>query len=152
MNPSTWSGASVTDLWKQTQGALVIGVSIPLDPLIPSSKERTVIDHSKHQIAEAELGYQNALEGAEIEVLTLLRQLDKSVKLIAAAEANITLAERLYAAAEKAYGSGARNYLELQDALNKLNVARFERLRDKYGYLNTLTELEFALTVGDFSP
>ncbi len=152
MNPSTWSGVPITDLWKQTQGALAVGVSIPLDPLIPSSKQMTEIDHSKHQIAEAELGYQNALEGAEIEVLTLLKELDKSVKLIAAADTNISLAEKLYAGAEKAYAGGGKNYLELQDALNKLNVARFERLRDKYGYLNTIAELEFALTAGGFGP
>ncbi len=151
MDPSTWSGGSITDLWKQSQGALVIGVSIPLDPLLPSSRERRDIERSKLQIAEAEIGYQSALEGAEIEVLTLLKELDKSMKLVAAAEKNITLAEKLYEAAEKAYGSGARNYLELQDAMNKLNVARFERLRDKYGYLNALTELDFALTVGDLA-
>ncbi len=151
MNPSTWSGASLTDLWKQSQGALAIGVSIPLDPLLPSSSARTDIARSKLQIAEAELGYQSALEGAEIEVLTLLREIDKSVKLIAAAEKSASLAERLYEAAEKAYASGAKNYLELQDAQNKLNVARFERLRDAHAYLTALTELEFAMTAGDFA-
>jgi outer membrane protein TolC len=152
LDPSTWSGVSFTDLWKQSQGALAIGVSIPLDPLLPSSRQRTDIARSNLQVAEAELGYQSALEGAEIEVLTLIKELDKSAKLIAAAEKSITLAERLYAAAEKAYENGAKNYLELQDAQNKLNVARFERLRDRYGYLSTLTELEFALTTGDLAP
>jgi outer membrane protein TolC len=151
LDPSTWSGTGFFDLWKQGQGALVIGVSIPLDPLLPSSRARTDIARSELQIAEAELGYQSALEGGEIEVITLLKELDKSTKLISARDKSISLAERLYTAAEKAYASGAKNYLELQDAQNKLNVARFERLRDEYGYLNTLTELEFALTAGDFA-
>ena len=151
MDPSTWSGVSFSDLWKQSQGALAFGVSIPLDPLLPSSHQRTDIARSQLQIAEAELGYQSALDGAEIEVLTLLKELDKSVKLVAAAAKSIDLAERMYEAAEKAYGSGAKNYLELQDAQNKLSVARFERLRDKYGYLNALAELEFALTAGDLA-
>jgi outer membrane protein len=150
MDPSTWSGVGFFDLWKQSQGALTIGVSIPLDPLLPSSRTRTDMARSELQISEAQLGYQSALEGAEIQVLTLLRQIDKSIQLVAAAEKSIALAQRLYEAAEKAYASGARNYLELQDAQNKLNVARFERLRAKHGYLATLAELEFSLTSGDF--
>jgi outer membrane protein len=149
-DPSTWSGVGFFDLWKQSQGALTIGVSVPLDPLLPSSRVRTDMARSELQIQEATLGYQSALEGAEIEVLTLLRQIDKSVELIAVAEKNIALAQRLYDAAEKAYASGGRNYLELQDAQNKLDRARFERLRDKHDYLASLAELEFALTGGDF--
>jgi hypothetical protein len=39
----------------------------------------------------------------------------------------------------------------MQDTQNKLNLARFERLRDTYGYLDVLTDLEFALTAGDFA-
>ena len=84
-------------------------------------------------------------------MLTILKELDKSTRLIGASEKSVSLAERLYSAAEKAYGSGAKNYLELQDALGKLNGARFERLRDKYGYLNSLNELEFAVSAGDFA-
>jgi outer membrane protein TolC len=151
LDPSTWSGVPFLDLWKQSQGALTIGVSIPLDPLLPSSRVRSDIARSELQLAEAELGYQGALEGAEIEVLTLLKQVDKSVQLIAAADKGISLAERLYAGAEKAYENGSKSYLELQDAQNKLNVARFERLRDAYGYLNVLAELEFAVAAGDFA-
>ncbi len=149
-DPSTWSGAGFFDLWKQSQGALTIGISIPLDPLLPSSRTRTDMTRSELQIQEATLGYQSALEGAEIEVLTLLRQVDKSVELIAVSEKNIALAQRLYDAAEKAYASGARDHLELQDAQTKLDMARFERLRDKHDYLASLAELEFALTGGDF--
>jgi outer membrane protein TolC len=151
MDSSTWSGASFSDLWKQNTGALSFGLSVPLDPLLPKSGARTDMARSKLQVEEAELGYRSALEGAEIEVLSILRQLDKSTKLMAASDKSVTLAERLYAAAEKAYASGAKNYLELQDALGKLNAARFERLRDKHGYLSALGDLEFALTAGDFA-
>jgi len=150
MDSSTWSG-SLSDNWKQSAGALSFGVSVPLDPLLPGSKTRTDAALSRMQIEEAELGYRQAQDSAEIEILSLLRQLDKSTKLMAASEKSVSLAEKLYSAAEKAYGSGAKNYLELQDALNKLNAARFERLRDKHGYLVALGELEFALTAGDLA-
>jgi len=151
MDSSTWSGG-LSDNWKQSAGALSFGVSLPLDPFLPGSKTRTDAALSRMQVEEAQLGYRQARDSAEIEILSLLRQLDKSTKLMAASEKSVALAERLYAAAEKAYGNGSKNYLELQDALGKLNAARFERLRDKHGYLTALGDLEYALTAGDFAP
>lgn len=148
---STWSGASVSDLWKQSTGALTFGVSVPLDPLLPGSRSRTDAARSRLQIQEAELGYRNAREAAEIEVLSDLRQIDKATKLIAASDKSVTLAERLYAAAEKSYASGAKDYLEVQDAHQKLIAARFESLRDRQGYLTSLSDLEYALTAGDLA-
>jgi outer membrane protein TolC len=151
MDSSTWSGSSLSDLWKQSSGALSFGVSVPLDPFLPGSRTRTDAAISRMKVEEAELGYRNALEAAEIEVLSVLRQLDKSTKLIAVSDKSVALAEKLYAAAEKAYGSGAKDYLELQDAQGKLSSARFERLRDKQGYLAALSDLEYVLAAGDFA-
>jgi outer membrane protein TolC len=148
---STWSGASLGDLWKQNEGALTFGVALQLDGFMPGSATRVGMAKSKLQIAEAEISYQSALDKAELEVLSLLKELGTIAKLIGAVDKNVALAQRLYEATEKAYASGAKNYLELQDALGKLDGIRVERLRAKHDYLQKLADLEFALSAGDFA-
>jgi outer membrane protein len=149
--PSSYSGKSVAESWKETQGALTLGVSIPLDVFAPGSGAQTSIRKSRLQIAETELAYKSAQDAAEIELRSLLRSLETSATLIAAADKNVALGQRLYDLTDRSYSLGSRTFLELQDALNKLNALKFARLKAKYDYLVTLADLEHSMEAGDFA-
>ena len=86
-----------------------------------------------------------ARQGAEIEIETLVSNLEKSVKLVDTLELNVQLAERAYKLAEEAYNAGNRELLEVQNAELELQKARLEVLKEQFNYTTGLLDLEYAV-------
>jgi outer membrane protein TolC len=134
-----------SDNWSQSRGAVTLAITMPLDPFLPDSSTRVSMTKLDNQIRQTELQRSLALRAAELEVETLVRNLDRTRTSIATLELNVGLAERAYRLAEEAYNAGGRELLEVQNAELELNKARLEVLRAKYSYITGLLDLEYAV-------
>ncbi len=142
-----WASGWLSDLdanWSQRTGAFVISLTMPVDGLLPSSRTRVDIAKIDSQIRQTELRRAQAVRGAEVEIETLVRSLDKARTSITTLELNVGLADRAYRLAEEAYNAGGRELLEVQNAELELNKARLEVLKARYDYITGLLDLEYA--------
>lgn len=137
--------SDIGDNWSQPQGGLVLSLSMPVDGFIPKSSAQVDLAGFDARIRQTELAREQALKGAEIEIETLVRNLDKARTSIATLELNVSLADRAYRLAEEAYNAGSRELLEVQNAELELRKARLEVLKAKYTYITGLLDLEYAV-------
>jgi outer membrane protein TolC len=143
-----WESGWLSDLdanWAQRQGAFVLSLTMPLDGFVPSSRTKVEVAGLDAQIRQTELSRQQALQGAEVEIETLTRNLDKARTSVTTLELNVSLADRAYRLAEEAYNAGSRELLEVQNAELELRKARLEVLKAKYTYITGLLDLEYAV-------
>jgi len=145
-----WESGWLEDVdtnWPQRTGAFVISLTMPVDGLLPNSSTRVDIARLDSQIRQTELRKEQALLGAELEIETLVRNLDKTRTSITTLELNVGLAERAYQLADEAYKAGGRELLEVQNAELELNKARVEVLKARYSYITGLLDLEYAVNM-----
>ncbi len=133
--------------WLQSRGSFVVSLTMPLDPLLPHSTTRVDLAKLDSQIRQTELAKEQALQGAALEIETLVRNLDKTRTSISTLELNVGLAERAYQLADEAYKAGGRELLEVQNAELELNKARVEVLKARYSYITGLLDLEYAVNM-----
>ncbi|HUV06489.1 MAG TPA: TolC family protein [Spirochaetia bacterium] len=131
--------------WKQRAGMFGITLNVPLNGLIPNSREQIQLADSEDSIRKARIGLAQARQGAELEIESLVMKLDKSVQSTKTLNLNVGLAQRAYDLAEKAYNAGTRELLEVQNAELELQKARLEVLKEDYNYTTGLLDLEYAI-------
>ena len=131
--------------WDQRNGAFTITITQPLDPWLPYSRTRNDLADMKRQQQQNRIQQQRALNGAEIEVRSLIRAIEAAEETVAALEFNIELAQRAFELAEIGYQNGLRDLLEVQNAEVELQSARFELLKQRKQIMDNLLDLEFAL-------
>ncbi|MFP3960215.1 MAG: TolC family protein, partial [Spirochaetaceae bacterium] len=85
--------------WSQQQGAFVISVIQPLDPLLPFSRTKAEIKNREDEIEQARLRLRQARTGAEIEIRQLVDQLDTARNAIEVRRLNVERAERAFSLA-----------------------------------------------------
>ncbi|MDA3951209.1 MAG: TolC family protein, partial [Spirochaeta sp.] len=133
------------DRWDQRSGAFTITITQPLDPWLPYSQTRNDLADMERQRQQNRIQQQQALNGAEIEVRSLIRATEAAEETVAALEFNIELAQRAFELAEIGYRNGLRDLLEVQNAEVELQSARFELLKQRKQIMDNLLDLEFAL-------
>jgi outer membrane protein TolC len=131
--------------WLQPTGMFAVNLSLPLDALLPFSSTAVKIANMESGIAEMEKTLARSMQGAELEIESLVLQLRKTQSSMEVLELNVRLAEKAYELAEKGFATGALERLELDDADNELSGARNQVLRAKYTYITTLLDLEYAV-------
>jgi len=154
MDPSyqkdPWESGWLADIdtnWLQRTGAFVISLTLPVDGFFANSRTRVEIAKLDGQIRQTELRRAQTLRGAEVEIETLVHNLNKARTSIATLELNVGLAEEAHRLADEAYNAGGRDLLEAQNAELELNKARLEVLKAKYGYITGLLDLEYAVNM-----
>jgi len=131
--------------WEQLSGMFAMSLTVPLDSLLPFSSSWVDISNTKDSIRQMYTTLQQAIKGAEMEIWTLVQNLKQTQKTYESLELNVDLAERAYALAEESYNAGGRALIDVEDAEDKLQEARFEVLKEKYNYITNLLDLEYAL-------
>ena len=149
--PEEAQGRSLNELWKMNSGNLILGLTIPVDALVPGSTRMRELAQSQAALQAGKLRYTAAQNAARTEVATLGGELRRIELRRQVSEKTITLAESLYVQTQRAFDAGSRTRLDLQDALTKRNGARFEVIKDQYLYSTKLADLEYALAGGDFA-
>ncbi len=133
------------DSWKQMSGMFGITLSVSLDKLLPFSKTWIELANTSDSISKARIGLQQAIIAADMEIRTIVMNLQKSEELIESLNLNVDLAKRAYKMAEEAYNAGNRELLEVQNAELELKKARLEVLKEQYNYITGLLDLQYAV-------
>lgn len=131
--------------WNQQSGMFRMTLSMSLDSFLPWSFAQTGIRDIEDGITQLKLGLAQARMGAEMEIKTLIMQLNKSKEQLQTLNLNIQLAEKAYRMSQEAYDAGSRELLEVEDSERDLNTAKLEVLKEKYNYITGLLDLEYAL-------
>jgi outer membrane protein TolC len=139
--------ASLTDgdNWAQRSGMLRITVAMNLEGFLPGSKTRVALADLEEDKRAMQLGLMQAIEGAEMEITSLVKSLNRSISSMNTLQLNVELAQRAYGMAEEAYRAGSRELLEVQNAQIELDKANYELLKEQYNYVTGLLDLEYAL-------
>jgi outer membrane protein TolC len=134
-----------TDNWAQRSGMFRLTVAMNLEGFLPGSKPRVALANLEDDRRSMQLGLMQAIEGAEMEINSLVKSLNKSRRSMSTLRLNVELADRAYRMAEEAYRAGSRELLEVQSAEIELNKANYELLKEKFNYVTGLLDLEYAL-------
>ncbi len=126
-------------------GSLSITLAWNLTNMLPFSANRQQARDLKDNIAKMDLQYETVLQNAEMEIHNLTDNLRYSESAIEAASQSIALAQRSYDMTVDAYDQGAAELLDVRDAETQLNQAKLGEMSERYNYLSSLLDLEYAL-------
>lgn len=141
---SSWFG-NIGEEWIQQSGMFRLTVALSLDSFLPFSSARINIKEMENSIEKTKLGLQQAKEGAELEIQSIVMRLNKSVQSLETLKLNVALAQKVYEMAMEAYNAGNKELLEVENAEIELNKAKLEVIKEKYNYKTGLLDLEYAL-------
>lgn len=144
---STWFDA---DNWSDN-GSLSITLAWNLTDMLPFSSSRQRAKDLKANIEKLELSMETLKENQKLEVKKALDTMKSAREQIAAMSRNITLAQRSYEMAEKAYQAGMTELLSLRDSETQLYQAKLGLANQKFNYISAMLDLEKILntTFGD---
>ena len=143
-----WSDFSFApDDWEDGSAhrTLSLTLSLSLSELLPVSGTSNNVKKVTDAQESLRANLAQALQGAELEILSAVQTVNKSVQVIKAKELNVGLAQRAYQLAEESYNAGGKSLLDVEDAEDKLQEARFELLSEKVNYITGIIDLESAI-------
>ena len=82
---------------------------------------------------------------AEIEIRSLVLELENYQGTVDALEKNVALAQKVYDLREREYAAGLTELLEVRKAFDDLQNAKLSVLTEKFNYQMALLDLESAL-------
>lgn len=136
---SSWTGS-----W-ETRSSLGVTLSIPLDPWLFSSPSRMRMQEIEDAIAVNALELAGQRLEAEIEIRSLVLEVENSHRYVQVAEQNLTLARKVYTLTEQEYNAGLNDFLTLQEADDGLRAAQLALLTASYNSRVGLLRLEYTL-------
>ncbi len=143
------------DMWKKDYwydtGTFGLNLSIPLDGWIPNSSTDVTLKDLDDSISQLELQRDLAFDASEIEITNLVMNLQNSQNTIETYSLNVDLAQKSFDLTTEAYNLGTRELLDVQTAQTELLSASQNVLREKYNYITTLLDLEYAVNADDIS-
>ncbi|NNM66371.1 MAG: TolC family protein [Spirochaetales bacterium] len=137
-----WSNSSN---WIQQTGSFSVMLNWKLDSLIPTSQSDNQRQDASDQIRAADLQLAQLEQTARSQVMTLVARLNTSAAALASQEKNVDVALKAYQLTNDAYRTGARSFLEVQDAELQYETAQLNLLSEKERYISSLLDLETAL-------
>jgi len=142
-----WFGDSEynNEMWTQIDGSFKFGISIPLDVLFPFSPIQMKIIKKQFQIKQKAVEITETKKNAEVELKSLIREINTAYQLIQELQENFKIAEETYSAALIDYEKGSRNLLEVEKVEQEFNKAEINLLNEKYNYIILYIELEYAI-------
>ena len=127
------------------QGALTVTLAWNLTNMLPFSSNITSLKETEKNLEKLELSVATILQNGEIEINSLVDNLKKCESSIKAMEYNVELAEKAYNMSFEAYRVGTTELLDLNEAASQLSQAKLGLMNEKYTYLTTLLDLEYAI-------
>ena len=126
-------------------GSLSVTVTVPLDHYLPFSSSAVDLRNGDEALESLAIQRQSALDAARSQTAALLRQVDNSRAALESLSLSLELADEIYQLTLDAYQQGATDFLDVQEADDDLEAARYELLAEQFTYLSTLIDLEYAL-------
>lgn len=139
MNAGEWYSGD--DIYDSGSLSLTIAFSDVLSWLPWSSASQGIKD-LKQQIAQAELGYEQLVNNAEVEIHKLVDNLEVAKVNIKSMEANVALAQKAYSSTLKAFNNGTQEWLSVRESDASLQQARLGLMNEKFNYISAILDLE----------
>lgn len=124
-----------------TGGGFSVTLSIPIDTLLPFSNTWITLAAAERDLQSAQIMLADAQQNLAIELYDRVEQLNQIAFILQTQQLNIARAERAYELADEGYRVGLREILEIRDAQNQLDSARFDYLSERFNYLTTQLQL-----------
>lgn len=137
----------IEDKWSDSNAALTLGVSIPLDGYLPWSNGGRAITQAKSNIKNAELNLKDTRTTIEVQVTNYLAQIRQIKSQLSTLKGTIDLSQRSYEMARQAYNQGARDLLTLQATSDALLQANVNLAAQQYSLIVAVLSLENTLGV-----
>ena len=125
--------------------SLTLGMS--LNGLLPFTKEGQQRKDMEASIQIQNIRLAQMVQETELELITKLNSLEKTLATAEAQQAAIQLAELSYRLTSEAYRAGLQDFQSVQGASLALEQARLQLLRENFNYLNDLIDLEYLIGV-----
>ncbi len=139
-SPNTSSSTT----WSNT-GSFSLGISMPLDPLIPFSAKNVDLMNMENTIKNAQINRENLYDSLVTQVVNIIMRMETALTNVQVAELQVSVAEKSYELTNQAYLNGLQELLDVQDSQNQYLQTAQNRLTQNLNYLNTLAELETIL-------
>lgn len=114
---------------------------------LPWSSASQVIKDIKQQIVQAELGYEQLVNNAEVEIHKLVDNLEVAKVNIQSMEANVALAQKAYTSTLRAFNNGTQEWLSVRESDASLQQARLGLMNEKFNYISAVLDLEEKLNI-----
>lgn len=126
-------------------GSFSVTLAWNLTNMLPFSSNMVSLKENQKNLEKLELSVGTVLQNGEMEINSLVDKLKKCESSIKAMEYNVVLAEKAYNMTFEAYKVGTTELLDVRDAESQLSQAKLGLLNEKYTYLTTLLDLEYAI-------
>lgn len=114
---------------------------------LPWSSASQGIKDIKQQIVQAELGYEQLVNNAEVEIHKLVDNLEVAKVNIQSMEANVALAQKAYTSTLRAFNNGTQEWLSVRESDASLQQARLGLMNEKFNYISAVLDLEEKLNI-----
>ena len=126
-------------------GSFSVTLAWNLTNMLPFSSNMVSLRETQKNLEKLEISVSTVLQSGEMEITSLVDKLKKCESSISAMEYNVELAEKAYNMTYEAYRVGTTELLDVRDAESQLSQAKLGLLNEKYTYLTTLLDLEYAI-------
>ncbi len=137
--------SDISNDWIQMNGMLSVSLSMAIDPWIPFSKTRTDIVNAGSNLEKIKLTLKKTETAAELDIRTIVRNLQKSENSLESLKLNLTLAEKANQMGQDAYKAGTKDYSQIEQTEFTLQNAQFNLLKEKFNYISGLYDLTYAI-------
>lgn len=138
--------SSGSDEWNTTNN-LSVGVSIPLDSILPWSAKNINVAVSKKNVEDAKLNLEKTNTTVYVQIGNLVRKINQAIYQINSLKSNVELAEKTYNMTRTAYNYGKTDLLNLQSASDNVLSASVNLKYQAYSLISTILQLENLLGI-----
>ena len=138
--------SSANDEWSTTNN-LSVGVSIPLDSVLPWSAKNINVAVSKKNVEDAKLNLEKTNTTVSVQIGNLVRKINQAIYQINSLKSNVELAEKTYNMTRTAYNYGKTDLLNLQSASDNVLSASVNLKYQAYSLISTILQLENLLGI-----
>lgn len=134
------------DDWTKT-GELSLGVTIPLDGIMPWSQRAQTIEKAKDTVKACELNLEDERASTERAITSALNKAKTGRLTLESLKVNVDLAKTTYNMTLDSYNHGFVDYMAVQSASDALLDAEVRLQQQEYNLLSCLLDLEGILGV-----
>ena len=152
-NPMVWSNPGGWGTWDNVwrnpreSGGVTISLGFRLNTLLPFGSEQANLRDMDDSLRGLRINLAQLIRGTELEIYSIILELERVQTSLAAQSRTVELAERTYQLTETAHRAGLQDLLEVQNAELELRRARVGVLEQQFTYIRGLIDLEYAMGV-----
>lgn len=137
---------SSLDEWSTTN-QISVGVSVPLDGILPWSSRAVNIKIQKNALDTAEKSLEDAKTSVAVQTESYIRKINQAVSQLDSLKSTEELANQTYQMTLAAYNYGKTDFLSLQNANDSVLSAGVNLKSQAYTLISTILDLESVLGI-----